>query len=1734
LAVLGRLLIGSGERLDLADLLSVDSYVAADFKYLIQSFIGADKPYILHGLDVINPQDSLGFNSISLRIAESVVYYPGAQAGAFYYGLKEGHINAQPLVPELRQNATNFVYLTLGTLDTARDSRAFWDPDQNGGAGGEFSQDVNTQTALKIEVNVSTSTFPENTIPICKVVIGTVISSIEDCRDHFFRLGTGGISPDPFSTYNFRKDPSASYARLEPPGKMTTALNPNPFQGGDKNIRTLKEWMDVVMTRIKELGGTTYWYQGSATPGSGPSINNAFLDALGSTIKSKGEWQHSGVTPGEATWTEDLHYYSLIDSRDLIVRADTVTLTSSDMVAWINLSREANFNNVSAPVAWDSGTNYLSGVSGSFINISKGDWVKKSSDPNSYFRRIEELSVDSLGASPTTAALALYAVLSDVYPGITGTDVGQYTKGEYQTADINLTTRDDAAIATAGGNFFWLAYRSDTSLGLTSAVSTTLSLNITDTDGVTAKCTTGAAHGLLDKDRITIATGPYAGTYVVEYESATVFNINTAVTGDDLGRAAYYGIITTAARSTTFGYALETAQHGFKSGEQITVAGASPWDGSYTVNYRSTTSVQVAVASPLATTGPTLGEIVNLARLNVRTEFGTVKVVQGESANIGDMDSANLLSYIGMDSLAQTTPNYSIPGSYNALNGAQNYNSLATDNLTTRVSKLTAMMADRVQDRGTQIVGRTNIVNATNGINQDVSTLTNLTLKKPSSPDQTINLTSVISLPADSVAVIDIDRDGSATLVPTIESWGNNYLIAENKIILFYRFADTTVYTWQGEAIAASGHLNTNYPDDSQNRNVFVFNPGRVEFDPIVGLLYLDLKDGVESTDITVLAGGLVIPGSYFTFNNVDNLTKYYAWYQVNGSGTDPAPFGRVGILVSVLSTDTATVVAAQTVTALNTAAGAYVTATNIGAIVTLVQDFVGYTENAANGTPSTTFIISITQQGFDPDISIVIPGSSNNTIDVDAINALGTLILTDQQSAWVRINRFATKTFNQILTTDTPDTDVSGAIYITNTSVVPIDQDVFVLWSRVLDNIAETNKSQRPDGNVYDESYTIVPGLPVGNYELQGPILAGTVILLPPDSRGTISSVQEYVVGAGQLEMYLDGQYLRTGVDWGEVGVSGALSKRITVAQDLQVGDTLTFRTDASGAVYFASDSTGNGTLQDAYDNGRFISVVTGLPVTVAGTPGTKLLWIQGDIQVDGVIDPAGITFTQQVSDPLAVTDWGIWRNASDQFIFKQGAGSAINLNTDFVRRDGSLSMSANLNLNSNKIINLATPTLATDASTKGYVDTVAGGYLKLDGTNAMTANLNAGTNRVINVVDPTGAQDAATKAYADLKVAKAGDTMSGNLAMGANKITGLANGTLANDAVNYAQLTAFATGALWLDPILDPNLIDDSLNAPPGLPVDGDVYIVGATPSGAWIGYAGYALFWNGSSWIDLLGRPVATDDRFGVSVESLTIGAGGLAGQDEKIAQIVSATPGFITYTFTTPTTPHAVYVGQLGSPHFGHSYTYNGSYWVEFSGPSATNAGIGLSWNGNTLNVNLGAGIVALPADEVGVDVHTAGGLFTTVDNSISSTVSAAQLAVKLDGSTLSKSSSGLRVATGGITNTEVATGIDAIKVANGSVSNTEFQYLDGVTSSIQTQIDNLSISSSAVNGGAEYLVDTTLMSYTVATGKVHTHLGMHVLTGHTLTVANGAKLFTCDDIIDGTVVVNPGGFWRVLL
>ena len=92
----------------------------------------------------------------------------------------------------------------------------------------------------------------------------------------------------------------------------------------------------------------------------------------------------------------------------------------------------------------------------------------------------------------------------------------------------------------------------------------------------------------------------------------------------------------------------------------------------------------------------------------------------------------------------------------------------------------------------------------------------------------------------------------------------------------------------------------------------------------------------------------------------------------------------------------------------------------------------------------------------------------------------------------------------------------------------------------------------------------------------------------------------------------------------------------------------------------------------------------------------------------------------------------------------------------SNYLKKDGSVAMTGNLNVGSKKIVGLATPTSNTDAATKKYVDDNAGrpdlsDYLEKDGTVAMTGNLNLNNNKIIDLSKPTQDNDAVTKDYAD-----------------------------------------------------------------------------------------------------------------------------------------------------------------------------------------------------------------------------------------------------------------------------------------------------------------------------------------------------------------------------------------------
>ena len=167
-------------------------------------------------------------------------------------------------------------------------------------------------------------------------------------------------------------------------------------------------------------------------------------------------------------------------------------------------------------------------------------------------------------------------------------------------------------------------------------------------------------------------------------------------------------------------------------------------------------------------------------------------------------------------------------------------------------------------------------------------------------------------------------------------------------------------------------------------------------------------------------------------------------------------------------------------------------------------------------------------------------------------------------------------------------------------------------------------------------------------------------------------------------------------------------------------------------------------------------------------------------------------------------------------------------------------VTINGGLNMNAGTaatITNLTAPTNAADAATKSYVDTsisnlVASAPITLDTLNeiatalgndpnlattltnsiatklplaggTMSGAIAMGTSKITGLGTPTAGTDATTKTYVDtadaLNLAKAGGTMSGAIAMGTNKITGLGDPSSAQDAAtkNYIDVLYGSTAS-------------------------------------------------------------------------------------------------------------------------------------------------------------------------------------------------------------------------------------------------------------------------------------------------------------------------------------------------
>ena len=83
------------------------------------------------------------------------------------------------------------------------------------------------------------------------------------------------------------------------------------------------------------------------------------------------------------------------------------------------------------------------------------------------------------------------------------------------------------------------------------------------------------------------------------------------------------------------------------------------------------------------------------------------------------------------------------------------------------------------------------------------------------------------------------------------------------------------------------------------------------------------------------------------------------------------------------------------------------------------------------------------------------------------------------------------------------------------------------------------------------------------------------------------------------------------------------------------------------------------------------------------------------------------------------------------------------------YVKKDGTIAMTGDLNMNGHKITGGGLPTNQSDVANKQYVDLEISDYLRKDGSTPMTGNLDMGNKQIKSIAEPTDDTDATTKKY-------------------------------------------------------------------------------------------------------------------------------------------------------------------------------------------------------------------------------------------------------------------------------------------------------------------------------------------------------------------------------------------------
>jgi hypothetical protein len=450
----------SQQRVDVPDVRAIESAASNDFDQLIQALITSNgEGYILRGFDLAMAGAIGGAASgLQMNVSSAAILHSlSSQSGTFLVvpnGTSPQTLNSATntiVDGAFAPNALNYVGLEYERFidDTTAAQVYIWNPTTN----SETTKVAPRAQILRYRIKITTSTWATNVMPVAIVTTdaGNNVTTIQDARRLLLRLGTAGRStPNPFYSYPWT---AQSEGRVEnPPVSSSNAVN--PFEGGDKMLYTMKDWFDAIMSALKEIKGTTYWYSFN----SGGSLASLREDLGNTVITGRGYIAHSATAAGRMNWNYDI-FVRVMGSQlsyKLVANPSSTDITLlDDQAAYITLVRDVQ---IAPNIVFTNGSAIVTSVGAvSWTTpLQAGDFVKLGSDTHAGYYQIQ--SVDS------SSQVTLTENFGGTSTGPAGA-IAMYAFGSYQTSPVPSTSRHiyiaSRDAVPEGQDVFWLFLRSD-------------------------------------------------------------------------------------------------------------------------------------------------------------------------------------------------------------------------------------------------------------------------------------------------------------------------------------------------------------------------------------------------------------------------------------------------------------------------------------------------------------------------------------------------------------------------------------------------------------------------------------------------------------------------------------------------------------------------------------------------------------------------------------------------------------------------------------------------------------------------------------------------------------------------------------------------------------------------------------------------------------------------------------------------------------------------------------------------------------------------------------------------------------------------------------------------------------------------------------------------------------------------------------------------------------------------